>query len=248
MTERAFDPRPHLTAVRGAQYLEVRWRIAWLRAEHPEARVSTELVEHDRQAGYALVRATVEVPGGGAATGYGSESAADWRDYVEKAETKAVGRALALLGYGTQFALDLEGEGGAPVLADAPVEARPAPAPARPSARAGLGATEAQLRALHAIGRRRGLDHEALGRLARERYGVDALEALDRQQASALIDQLQGQASEEPAPVTDWHSFWTWARGLGYESKREVEELTGLAVTETTPQELQRALLAARGR
>ena len=30
------------------------------------------------------------------------------RDYFEKAETKAIGRALAMLGYGTQFAPELD--------------------------------------------------------------------------------------------------------------------------------------------
>ena len=41
-------------------------------------------------------------------SGYGSESVKDFGDYLEKAETKAVGRALAMLGYGTQFAPELD--------------------------------------------------------------------------------------------------------------------------------------------
>lgn len=50
-------------------------------------------------------------------TGYGSETLSDFRDYFEKAETKAIGRALAALGYGTLFALELD-EGEA--IADTP--------------------------------------------------------------------------------------------------------------------------------
>ena len=37
-----------------------------------------------------------------------SETMSDFRDYFEKAETKAIGRALAMLGYGTQFAPELD--------------------------------------------------------------------------------------------------------------------------------------------
>jgi hypothetical protein len=53
------------------------------------------------------------------ATGYGTEMKADFTDYAERAETRAIGRALALLGFGTQFVgADLtEGEH----VADAPV-------------------------------------------------------------------------------------------------------------------------------
>jgi hypothetical protein len=40
---------------------------------------------------------------GGQATGYGTETAAGFTDYVERAETRALGRALAALGVGTQF-------------------------------------------------------------------------------------------------------------------------------------------------
>jgi hypothetical protein len=56
---------------------------------------------------------------GGTATGYGTETQADFGDFAERAETRAVGRALALMGFGTEFVgQDLtEGEH----VADAPV-------------------------------------------------------------------------------------------------------------------------------
>src|SRR5262249_27024167 len=83
------------------EYLDVKWRLLWLRKEHPDAEIVTELVEHDGQ--MAIFKATVTVPSGGKATGYGSETAADFPDFIEKAETKAIGRALNALGYGAQF-------------------------------------------------------------------------------------------------------------------------------------------------
>lgn len=121
--EQRFDPRKHLTdKVRGkGLYLEVKWRVVWLRDEHPDAEIETQLLEHDREAGYALFRATVRVPSGGIATGHGSETKGDFGDYLEKAETKAVGRALGALGYGTQFCDDYDfGE----KVVDSPAEVR----------------------------------------------------------------------------------------------------------------------------
>src|SRR5690606_15752842 len=77
----------------------------WLRTEHPDAAITTELIRSDDQC--AVFKATVQIPGGGSATGHGSETASDFSDYIEKAETKALGRALNALGFGAQFA---EGE------------------------------------------------------------------------------------------------------------------------------------------
>lgn len=107
-TGQAFDPTQYLSNFDGRDYLEVKWRVMWLRHEHPEARMSTEIVQHNEEGGFALFRAEVEIPGGGKATGWGSETVRDFHDYIEAAETKAVGRALAALGYGTQFCHDFD--------------------------------------------------------------------------------------------------------------------------------------------
>lgn len=100
-----FDPTPYIRQLRGrgggGDYLDVKWRLLWLRKEHPDAEITTELVQHDPQ--LAIFKATVTVPTGGKATGYGSETASDFPDFIEKAETKAIGRALNALGYGAQF-------------------------------------------------------------------------------------------------------------------------------------------------
>lgn len=101
--------------------MDVKWRLVWLRHEHPDAAVATEEIAHD-PGKWATFRASVAVPGGGSATGHGSETAGDFGDYYEKAETKALGRALAALGYGAQFLPD-DGE----ALADSPVERPVAP-------------------------------------------------------------------------------------------------------------------------
>ena len=109
MTATSFDASKYLTNLRGKEYLEVKWRLLWLRTQHPDATIETEMVEHD--AGLALFRARVSVPGGGSATGWGSETVDDFGDFIEKAETKALGRALAALGFGTQFCEDFNFSG-----------------------------------------------------------------------------------------------------------------------------------------
>ncbi len=110
-----FDPTPYMRQLRGRgggpgqEYLDVKWRLLWLRREHPDAEIITEHVRIDDAS--AIFKATVIIPSGGKATGYGSETAGDFGDFIEKAETKAIGRALNALGYGAQFA---EGDEDAP--------------------------------------------------------------------------------------------------------------------------------------
>lgn len=106
-----------LTARDGSvdDYMPVNHRIAWLRADHPDAAIETELIQFDPEfpcvdaqgqikgRGRAVFRASVSIPGRGSATGYGSETAAGFKDYIEKAETVALGRALRALGYSAEF-------------------------------------------------------------------------------------------------------------------------------------------------
>ena len=105
-TKPPFDATTHLRRIRTRQgmqdYLDVKWRIAWLRSEHPNAQVVTEEVACDDQG--ARYKCTITLPTGAIGTGHGSETKTDFPDYIEKAETKAIGRACAILGYGTEMA------------------------------------------------------------------------------------------------------------------------------------------------
>ncbi len=119
----AYDPRGDLRQLRGkggtAAYLDVKHRIKWLRSTYPDSIMQTEHVELTAQR--AIFRATViKMDDGrevGTATGYGSETPGDFGDFIEKAETKSLGRALAALGFGTQFVGD-EGDR----IVDSPVD------------------------------------------------------------------------------------------------------------------------------
>ncbi len=86
-------------------------------AWNSETRRSEKIVKRAR--GYARFRAVVTDGKGGRATGTKSEIAASFPDFIEKAETGAIGRALAALGYGTQFAPELNEEHR---IVDAPVD------------------------------------------------------------------------------------------------------------------------------
>lgn len=115
-----FDASAHMMKLKGKDYLQVAWRLVWFREERPLWSIDTELVAHDADTKHAIFKATIADENGvKKSTGYGSESVKDFGDYIEKAETKAVGRALAMLGYGTQFAPDLdEGER----IVDSPID------------------------------------------------------------------------------------------------------------------------------
>jgi hypothetical protein len=219
---KTFEPSRYLTKlsrrVRGAggawtsvesDYLEVKWRLLWLRSEQPASSIETELVSHED--GMAVFRARVALPSGGSATGWGHETASGFDDYVEKAETKALGRALAALGYGTQFCEDFEFS-QAPKRESDPIrtadsalmrvpisEEEGIPGddtkPSNPAGgRRGPAATEPQVRAIYAIARGAlALDEDALDERCRARYGAGPSE-LTRRQASEFIDELKNGA------------------------------------------------------
>ena len=149
---RHFNPNDHIMQIPNkggkSDYLPVQWRLVWFRELCPQGTIESELVllELDRETeeeayvwnsetrrsekvikranGLAVFKAVVTDGKGGKAEAYKSEKAASFGDFIEKANTGAVGRALAMLGYGTQFAeMELSEEER---IVDAPVERKPA--------------------------------------------------------------------------------------------------------------------------
>ena len=114
----AFNPNDHMMKLKGKDYLQVMWRLVWFREDKPNWSLDSTILEMD--ADHAVFKAVVlDENGQQKSVGHGSESKRDFGDFIEKAETKAIGRALAMLGYGTQFAPDLdEGER----IVDSPVQ------------------------------------------------------------------------------------------------------------------------------
>jgi hypothetical protein len=131
-----YDPNDHLMNLMGKEYLNVQNRLLWFMRDQRDMiasglattsyAIQTELVELDREAGWAHFRTTVRDVLGNEAVMYGSESVRDFQDYIEKASTKSLGRALLALGYGAAFAPEMdEGER----IVDSPADRRPAPRP-----------------------------------------------------------------------------------------------------------------------
>ena len=143
-----FNPNEHIIQIpnKGGKtdYLPVQWRLVWFRELCPQGTIETEMIHLDldreteeetyawnqetrrsekvikRAQGIAVFKAIVTDGKGGKAEAYKSEKAASFGDFIEKANTGAVGRALAMLGYGTQFAeAELSEEDR---IVDAPVE------------------------------------------------------------------------------------------------------------------------------
>ncbi|MEO7716298.1 MAG: hypothetical protein ABIY70_08840 [Capsulimonas sp.] len=123
--KRAFDPNRHLITVQGGRkYLPVSARVLWFRAEHPDWTIETNPLTIDNDKQFAIFQAKIfDADGRLMAMGTKKEDIKGFGDYIEKAETGAVGRALALCGYGTQFAPELDEVAGGR-LADAPGNGR----------------------------------------------------------------------------------------------------------------------------
>jgi hypothetical protein len=148
--QKVFNPGEHLLNIGTDQkprwYLEVKYRLVWLRELAPDAEITTEILtlDLDREVtaevfewddakrrtvkvtkhgkGLVIFKATVKLPSGAIGTGTKMENAAAFGDWLEKGESGAIGRALASLGYGTQFVGDELDEAGR--IVDAPVDAQ----------------------------------------------------------------------------------------------------------------------------
>lgn len=205
-----FDPNRYLTKVKGSDYLEVKWRLVWLRDQHPDATIETDLVSHSGN--HAIFRAQITIPSGGSATGWGSEDVSGFQNYIEKAETKAIGRALAALGFGTQFCDDMVYGAAEGHVVDAPVnrggggyqpDRGPNPTAlfgnGRPQASREVGNTNApspkQMSFIRSVARELKMDETALNDFTQELVNAD-FELISRRDASVVIEALKGRQQD----------------------------------------------------
>lgn len=103
-----FDKSRHMIRVQGGrEYLPVAARLVWFRQEHPDWGIVTQAVEINLERQYAIFSCTIfNAEGRVMATATKMENVKGFGDYIEKAETGSVGRALVICGYGTQGDLD----------------------------------------------------------------------------------------------------------------------------------------------
>ena len=118
-----------LMNLKGKDYLQVAYRLVWFREEHSDWSIETEFLNQSDQS--AVCRATIkDALGRTIAISHKEESSKDFAmGHREKAETGAIGRALALCGYGTQFEPEFD-EGDRVV--DSPMGSKHAVAPEQP--------------------------------------------------------------------------------------------------------------------
>jgi len=120
-----------LLDLKGQPYLKVPYRVMWFREDKALYSIETEFVRLEID--FAIAKAVVRDEAGRVLqTAHKQEHVKHFMDFVEKAESGAIGRALGFLGYGTQFAIaDLDEKDR---LADAPTNyasQHKAPAPPR---------------------------------------------------------------------------------------------------------------------
>ena len=109
-----------LKNIQGKQYLQVAHRLVWFREDRPNWTIETEIRTPTPDS--CIAKATIKDESGRVmSTAHKTENVKGFGDFIEKAETGAIGRALALCGFGTQFAEELE-EGER--IVDSPVTSR----------------------------------------------------------------------------------------------------------------------------
>jgi len=195
--QQTFDPAAYLITVNGADYLEVKWRLVWLRSVHPDAVLETDLVSH--QDNRAIFKAKVTLPSGATASGFGSEAYENFPEYIEAAETKAIGRALAAVGFGSQFCSDFILAESAGILADAPVKPVGArQAESQPAVNIEQPMTNKQYNLIQIRARDNNFSPEELDAFASKVTG-SAVADLSRRSASNLIDALQARIERAEA-------------------------------------------------
>jgi hypothetical protein len=110
-----FDKSRHMIKIQGNRsYLPVAARLIWFRQEHADWGIQTEIVEINHEKQYAVFRASIiDDVGRVIATATKKEDVKGFGDFLEKSETGAVGRALAMCGYSTDADPDFdEGKNG----------------------------------------------------------------------------------------------------------------------------------------
>jgi hypothetical protein len=128
--EKKFNPAEHLMTLQKKAYLPVAARVIWFREKFPPESgwsIDTHLDDGGYEKKFAVYRCEIRDPEGRLiASGHNVEEVKGFGDFMQKAETGAIGRALATLGFGTMAALD-EGE-----VVDSPVAKGSRPPAAAP--------------------------------------------------------------------------------------------------------------------
>lgn len=235
------DPRQALRALidRGAGNSAdvIMLRLLWLRQEHPEAAVTTEVirVEHD----LVVMRASISLGNAAAGSGIAAariEDGDDWAGIVERTETVAISRALDTLGYVVSAAATgrlsvPEPAGEAPRVEEEPAPSAPVPPP-EPEPASPSTPSQRERAASPRV-------DEAAPPV------VNALRRANRRPGPSTPTPSPASA-EEDAHLAEysWNTFWSRARGLGL-TPEKVTEALGRPANQMTPKEAVAGLVEA---
>lgn len=216
-----------LLSLRGKEYLEVKYRLVWFREDHPDWSIETEILSVTETSAYA--RATIKDETGRIiATSHKYETKQGFPDFIEKAETGSIGRALALIGYGTQFCADELDEGER--IVDAPVERKSALSKA-PALEAANDEQQEEIKAAPQLAASDESDDEASeasqeqllksGKLEAGDYRISfgkkykgkRLSEIPRKEIESYVDWLEASAEQKGVPLSDEARFLKMAVG-----------------------------------
>lgn len=205
--DKVFDPAPYLINLESNSrkpdrlYLEAKFRAMWMRTPGSEKEINlrfgiqTELLEHN-YGKHATFKATIidNESGRVLATGHKTEVPTKRvPDYLEKSETGSIARALGMCGFGTQFALEFQGEGHNDRPVDGPMAGNGKTAPPPDSqSETPKHCTKAQANVILDLMKQKGIDKEAFI----EEFG--SLKAMTFDRAGAVIELLQSRPIPKP--------------------------------------------------
>jgi hypothetical protein len=233
-----FDPNRHVRQLEdGSEHLDLKWQLFWLRSEHPDAQLETELIRIDDEG--AVCKATIRLSDGGSSTAHAMANHSPQGGHVEQAEARALGRALASLGFGAEF-LEVDRLPLRAVSTETRGATAPTPLPSRPRPVIQEAPPAPGYRDEDDDGR-----HPAAPAAPRQPAEPQSTDQETQPQASA---DMESDSAPEPLPPMQrgtetteisWNKFWQWAKRRGYRDQAHLRELLGVDILSLTPTEVQ---------
>ena len=216
----SFKPQDHVRELEdGRDYLDLKWRLVWLRSREPEAMIETQVVPSEDDE--VVCRASITLRSGASVTSHGSANRSDDGSAVERSEDRALARALASLGYGAEY------------LENDDVELSPVPSP------------PVSLMTARALMDRDEQSYDLISPPETDEAEEDEPATADLDEPSQPAPMRPASTVEDsPAAPEDisWTKFWAWAKPRGYASAIELGELLDVDVLSHTPGEIRRMI------
>ena len=199
MEERRFNPKEHIVKLVRTNrttgekvvtdYLEAKWRLVWAKEEHPDWRIfpQVSLFPASENSIPEAALASVEIWEGDKviAREFGYCEKKDFQRFVEKAITTALGRALALLGYGTQWAQEFEEELVEEGTSDSPIQV------VEMTEENNHAPSEKQIGLIHSLVKAIKMTEDEYRKFLKEKFGVASAKELRGRQIQEAIDLLK---------------------------------------------------------